>query len=220
MRRVAFLVIGMSILLVPATASAQNHRERRQAGGVRIVETASPRLRAAMREAVRQLKLDEPVPYQQYKSAIADSLHGLEPDVEYGQSPTPSPEPMFAYCLPYRYPISSTGLCLEGRFIVTAIWDNPFDAAGFFPAYGVHLTTVAGYLWFLDPSNPEVVIKEINGCYVTNPSTHWIFAAGLTNFAVQIQVLDIPTGITRQYSSASGQTFTTIIDQQTPFPCP
>jgi len=167
------------------------------------------------------MALAEPVPFEQYKQQLAEGVRGLAGEVgESVTTPLGAPEPVLAYCLPYRYGIVSTALCLNGRFLVSGVANNPFDAAGAFPAYGVHLTTAAGYLFFLDPTNPEVVIKEINGCYVASPSSHWIFAAGLTNFEVQILVEDLYTGIQRTYHNNSGTTFATIIDQQTPFPCP
>lgn len=112
-----------------------------------------------------------------------------------------------------------TALCLNGRFIVSAGWDNPFDAAGAFTAGAIQLTPASGVLWFLDPTNFELVVKEINGCF-TGPVSHWIFAAGLTNFQVAILVLDAATGVTRTYSNPPRQNFQPIIDQQTPFPCP
>jgi len=181
----------------------------------------SKQLQRQLNRAIAEMALPEPVPYEQYKVRLGKSIRDLAEEVEGGVTNVlGAPEPAFAYCLPNRYGVVSTALCLNGRFLVAAAANNPFDAAGAFPAYGVHLTSAAGYLFFLDPTNPEVVIKEINGCFVANPSSHWIFAAGLTNFEVAIIVEDLYTGIQRSYHNNAGATFSTIIDQGTPFPCP
>ncbi len=181
----------------------------------------SKQLLRQLNRAISEMALPEPVPYEQYKLRLGKSIRDLAEEVEGSVTDVlGAPEPALAYCLPNRYGVVSTALCLNGRFLVAAAANNPFDAAGAFPAYGVHLTSAAGYLFFLDPTNPEVVIKEINGCFVANPSSHWIFAAGLTNFEVAIIVEDLYTGIQRTYHTNAGATFSTIIDQGTPFPCP
>ncbi len=173
---------------------------------------------ARLARVKHDLELPSRVPYSQFKRAIADSVHSEESDIEFGDSPTPSPEPQFAYCLPYRFPIAATGLCLEGRFIVTAVWDNPFDAQGVQPAYGVNMTTLAGYFFFAGQGNPEVVIKEINGCFSGTPS-HWIFASGMTNFESRSEFWTWPRD-RRSTTTTPGANFNTIIDQNTPFFCP
>ena len=223
MRR-AIVFAFVALLLIPSLASARHrhHRHRGNQHGSQAAQASSegsPRVMARLERVERELALASPVPYWQYKRAVADAIHGTESEVETGRPPTASPEPQFAYCLPNRYPFPDLGLCLEGRFIVVATWDNPFDAAGTYVALGVHMTSVSGYFFFLGPGNPEVVIKEINGCFSGNPS-HWIFASGMTNYTVDIGIKDLATGVTIYYHNNGGSNFNTIIDQHTPFPCP
>ncbi|GMU67421.1 MAG: hypothetical protein AMXMBFR36_36950 [Acidobacteriota bacterium] len=111
-------------------------------------------------------------------------------------------------------------LLLNGRFLVVATWVNPFNGAGGV-ALGCALTPASGYFFFgFDRSNVEVPIKMLNACFGGSPPGHWVFAAGLTNFGVQMTVVDAITGISRTYNNSPGNDFSLIIDQSTPFPCP
>lgn len=109
-------------------------------------------------------------------------------------------------------------LLLNGRFLVMATVQ---DLNGFiFRALGCRLTPASGYFYFFDRGNVEVPMKMLNGCFGGNPASHWVFAAGLTNFGVEISIFDLFTGIRRSYLNPTGNFFSLIIDQQTPFPCP
>lgn len=215
--------IGRLLLMMFAGACLAGlaEAERPQGGEVENGEPASRKLRSQLNRAFSEMALAEPVPYSVYKEKLAHGLRGLADEVEEKTTDLlGQPEPAFAFCLPLRYGILSNALCLNGRFLAVAAADNPFDPAGQFPAGTMHLTPSSGYFYFLDPFNPEVVIKEINACFIANPSSHWIFAAGLTNFGVEIGVQDLATGVVRVYRNNPGTTFVTIIDQQPPFPCP
>ena len=111
-------------------------------------------------------------------------------------------------------------LVLNGRFLVVATWSNPFNGtAGI--GLGCGLTPASGYFFFgLDRSNVELPIKMLNACFGGSPPSHWVLAAGLTNFGVQMTVIDGITGISRTYNNPPGTDFSLIIDQSTPFPCP
>jgi hypothetical protein len=111
------------------------------------------------------------------------------------------------------------GVLLNGRFVAIASWYNPFSGAGG-TALACQLTRATGYFFFgLDPSNVEVPIKMLYAC-ANNPPGHWVFLAGLTNFGVQLTIIDAYTGISRTYNNSAGSSFQPIIDQSTPFPCP
>jgi hypothetical protein len=121
------------------------------------------------------------------------------------------------FCLCHQ---TSEVICLNCRFGVAAAWQNPFDGSTGI-AGAKFLTTESGYLWFTDPLNMEVPIKILDGCGSGPPTdTWWVFAAGLTNLGVIIDVEDFSTGTIQEYVNPPGQLFNTIIDQQTPFPCP
>lgn len=124
-----------------------------------------------------------------------------------------------AFCTPSSSAYS-LGICINGRFGVVALWENQYAAPGVLvPALSVQLTPTAGYFWFFDPYNMEIPFKMVNGCY-SSPARHWVFAAGLTNFGVGIGVKDFYSGIQVNYYNRAGDLFNTIIDQQTPWPCP
>lgn len=109
-------------------------------------------------------------------------------------------------------------LLLNNRFLVTATVQ---DLNGFvFRALGCRLTTASGYFYFFDRGNVEVPMKMLNGCFGGNPASHWVFAAGLTNFGVEVSIFDLFSGWRLSYLNPTGNFFELIIDQQTPFPCP
>jgi hypothetical protein len=110
---------------------------------------------------------------------------------------------------------TANGVCLNCRFGVVAGWQNPFDGSQGIAGAKL-LTTQSGYFWFTDPTNMEVPVKILDAC----PGGWWFFAAGLTNLGVTILSEDFLTGIQVEYSNAPGQLFVTIIDQNTPWPCP
>jgi len=109
-------------------------------------------------------------------------------------------------------------LLVNGRFVIIVEFQG--FVGGPAVAYSCRMTNSAGYFFFFDPSNIEVPIKVLNVCAGGVPPGHWVFAAGLTNFAIAISVFDLFTGITKTYLNPLGNTFNTIIDQSTPFPCP
>ncbi len=108
-------------------------------------------------------------------------------------------------------------LCLnQGRFAVTASYT---DVPQGLPvqARAVPLTADTGYFWFFDPANVELVVKVLDGCAVNG--SFWVFAGGLTNVAVQLQVTDTRTGAIVPYSNALGSAFQPVQDS-TAFSCP
>jgi len=57
----------------------------------------------------------------------------------------------------------------------------------------VTLTSDSGYFWFFNPANIEVVVKVLRACSQAAPR-YWVFAAGLTNVEVTLQVTDTQAG--------------------------
>jgi hypothetical protein len=110
-----------------------------------------------------------------------------------------------------------TGLCLLGRFVVAAVWKNPFDGSSG-NAGAIQLTDSSGYMWWLSPLVMEVPLKLLNFCG-TNPPVFKVFAAGLSDFQVGLGVQDQVTGNVVIYTNPGGHVFNTIIDQAPPFPC-
>ncbi|HEY1435829.1 MAG TPA: PKD domain-containing protein, partial [Thermoanaerobaculia bacterium] len=62
---------------------------------------------------------------------------------------------------------SPTQLCrVNNRYAVTAIWTAPDQSTG--NGNAISLTDNAGYFWFFDPTNVELVTKVLNGCGINN----------------------------------------------------
>jgi hypothetical protein len=102
-------------------------------------------------------------------------------------------------------------ICLgEGRFRVRAIWR---DRAGVkAPGTGRALTADTGTFWFFDPSNIELVVKALDGCGVNQ--RRWVFAGGLTDVEVTLQVDDMLTGDSRTYFNREGRSYVPVRDPE------
>ncbi len=99
-------------------------------------------------------------------------------------------------------------LCLEGgRFAVHARWETE-DGRGDATAWP--LTRDTGLYWFFGPNNVEMVIKVLDGCALNGH--RWVFAAGLTDVAVTMTVIDSETGEKRAYENPAGTLFQPIQD--------
>ncbi len=108
-------------------------------------------------------------------------------------------------------PGSSGELCLNGgRFSVRAFYragGGPELAAG-----AMDLTDDSGYFWFFDEANVEVLIKVLDACRFSD--RFWVFAAGLTDVEVRLEVTDTETGEIRTYTNNQGDAFQPIQDTQ------
>jgi len=100
-------------------------------------------------------------------------------------------------------------VCLGGgRFRVSASWKDRTGIKA--PGAGSALTADTGTFWFLDPANVELVIKTLDGCGVNQH--RWVFAAGLTDVEVTLQVDDTVTGDSRTYLNREGRSFVPVRD--------
>jgi uncharacterized membrane protein len=109
-------------------------------------------------------------------------------------------------------------LCLDRtRFSVSADWTTPDGTTGHGTA--VKLTTQAGYFWFFEPANVELTVKVLNGCWLNN--SYWVFASGLTNVAVVLNITDERTGATFSAVNQQGTAFVAVQDAAAfPASCP
>ena len=100
-------------------------------------------------------------------------------------------------------------LCLNNdRFQVTSTFLTYASVSGVGMAQA--MTADTGYFWFFSPANVEVVIKVINGCgYNAN---YWIYAGGLTDVYVRLEVKDTRTGVSRIYTNPLATPFHPIGD--------
>ena len=109
-------------------------------------------------------------------------------------------------------------LCLNnGRFAVKAHWTKPDTTSG--EGTAVPLTSDSGYFWFFDATNIELITKVLNGCALTN--AYWVFAAGLTNVGVDLEITDSQTGIVYDKENPVGTAYAPVQDTQAfPTSCP
>jgi hypothetical protein len=103
-------------------------------------------------------------------------------------------------------------LCLENdRFRVEV--DYTDFAGQTSAAFGGNLTSDTGALFFFDRSNVEMLIKILDGCAIND--RFWVFAAGLTNLGVTLEVTDTVTGQSARYDNPVRTPFRAITDTTT-----
>ncbi len=111
---------------------------------------------------------------------------------------------------------SDDALCLGGdRFEVRVTWATSTSSGVGRPQT---LTSDTGYFWFFDRANVEMVLKILDGCGLNGH--FWVFAGGLTDQAVRIEVLDTATGTVVEYSNGLGVPFQPIQDTAALAVCP
>jgi PKD repeat protein len=112
---------------------------------------------------------------------------------------------------------SATTLCLNNnRFAVTSNFRTLQGQTG--AATGVGLTADSGYFYFFNPANIEIVIKVLGACGINNH--YWVFAAGLTNVEVDLQVIDTRTATVKSYHNALQTAFAPVQDTDAFATCP
>jgi pseudomonalisin len=115
-----------------------------------------------------------------------------------------------------------TTLCIDdapgdGRFSASVSF-----VAGSQPssATAVSLSSVGvahgGLFWFFAPTNPELLIKVLNGCGVNQE--FWIFYAATTNVYFTVTVTDTTTGHSKQYTNPANTAAAPLQDTAA-FPC-
>jgi len=74
-----------------------------------------------------------------------------------------------------------------------------------------------GLFWFFGLDNPEMLLKVINACALSN--TFWVFYAATTNVGFEVTVTDTATGRQRTYRNADG-TAALPLEDTSAFSCP
>ena len=80
------------------------------------------------------------------------------------------------------------------------------------------LTEDTAAFWFFDQANLELVVKALDGCVLND--RFWVFATGLTDVEVTLEVADSATGDRREYRSTLGAAFRPITDTDAFTSCP
>lgn len=111
-----------------------------------------------------------------------------------------------------------TVLCLaKGRFRVEVDWSVPGGRSG--PGRAVEETDETGLFWFFHSGNLELMVKVLDACD-TAFNSFWVFAGGLTDVGVVLEVTDVEAQETVVYESPGGQRFLPITDTSAFFTCP
>ncbi len=101
-------------------------------------------------------------------------------------------------------------LCLlDARYQVTASWRDFAGRTGTATAVGLR-TNRSGLLWFFGDDNWELLVKMVDGCALNDHI--WFYAAGTTNVAYSLTVLDTHTGESRTYENSLGTASPAITD--------
>lgn len=103
------------------------------------------------------------------------------------------------------------------RFEVQASYRTPAGQTGDARAAGPR-SDQGGQLWFFEKTNPELVVKILDGCAING--NYWVYLAGLTDLAVDVTVRDTSSGNVRTYSNAQGQPFAPVQDTAAFASCP
>jgi hypothetical protein len=102
-------------------------------------------------------------------------------------------------------------LCLQDcRFEVRTFWSDFFGNQG--QGQPSQLTADAGYFWFFDPGNVEIVTKVLDACSLPDFGSYWVFSTGLTNVEVRQTVLDRITGEMWEFENPIRRPFPPVLD--------
>jgi hypothetical protein len=77
--------------------------------------------------------------------------------------------------------------------------------------------TQGGVFWFFSPTNPEMLVKVLNGCPVNN--RFWVFVSAVTNVGYRVRVVDSETGRLFEATNRDG-TIAPPVANTSALPCP
>jgi hypothetical protein len=114
---------------------------------------------------------------------------------------------------------TSTSLCLDDRFSVSALYRNGPPGSAESPAQTAGCSNPgSGLFWFFDPDNWEVMVKTVDGCALN--SHHWLFTAATTNVSYRLTVYDIRAGAQKIYFNYPGPPAPAVTDVNAFATCP
>jgi hypothetical protein len=98
---------------------------------------------------------------------------------------------------------SADALCLlDGRVRVEVGWRNQHDGGATGKGGALPGGDNAGFFWFFDPSNVELVVKALDGTAINGRL--WVFFAAVSDVEIEVRVTDTATGKTRVYRTPPG----------------
>ncbi len=123
---------------------------------------------------------------------------------------------LVSFTLPPCQADETTHCLSNGRFRVQADWTAPNGDEG----DGIAILGAAdsGEFWFFNTDNTELIVKVLDACEAFG--AHWVFAGGLTDVEVTIEVTDTMTGETVEYENEQGDPFVPVLDVTSFNDCP
>lgn len=110
----------------------------------------------------------------------------------------------------------------DGRFAVTLHFDTVLGGGIEGEAQATSLSSLGitrgGILSFTDPTNPEVLVKVLDGCSFTDH--FWVFFAATTTVGFELTVTDTRTGLSKVYVNPDETAATTVTDTEALAACP
>jgi len=104
---------------------------------------------------------------------------------------TPAPARTSAPLSPPPCGTTDTSLCIGGGwgfFSVEATYRNQYAGGASGAGQAVPLTSDAGWFWFFRDSNPELMVKILNGGEINGH--WWVFIGGLSTLEVEVTITD------------------------------
>lgn len=146
---------------------------------------------------LRQLAAIAPAQAVGTDSLVGALPLGLDPSSLQGPLPVPEqPAQEGGTCAPGP----RTHCLLDGRFQVELEFSFPGPQGPMGDGFAGDLEgDAAGTFWFFQPTNPEVVVKMVDGRAVTGH--FWLFFGGLTGADFVLRVTDTETGVEKLYTS-------------------
>jgi len=105
-------------------------------------------------------------------------------------------------------PDAATHCLTGGRFRLRAHWRD--FAGGEGEGQALPFGDDSGLFWFFLPDNVELVVKVVDGCSFNN--RFWVYASGLTNVAVELDVEDTESGLVWHRETGLGEAFPPYFD--------
>ncbi len=121
---------------------------------------------------------------------------------------------------------NATTLCIDNntgdkRFQITAAYSTSQDGGRSGNGGAISLAPVnvtqGGIFWFFASTNPEMLIKVLNGCAVDDK--FWVFYAAMTNVGFTVTVKDTKTNAIKTYKNTD-LTAAPPVQDTAAFPCP
>lgn len=121
---------------------------------------------------------------------------------------------------------SDTVLCIDNnpgdqRFMITASYATSQSGGLSGNAHAIPLASLGvnqgGLFWFFARTNPEMLVKVLNGCATNN--RFWVFFSAGTNVGFQVTVRDTVTGSQKTYINRDLNAAPPLQDTNA-FPCP